>query len=338
MLRVVGPGQPVSSLRFAVVVPAFDEAANVPELVRSLREVFEANGLQDGEVILVDDGSTDGTGELAKTAAADWPALRVVRHHRNLGKTEALLSAANATDAEYLVLFDADLQHRAEEIPRFLEKLAEGWDLVTARKIGAYAKQTVSSVYNRLSQTLFRVPVSDLNSMKAFRREILDEVHLRHDWHRFFVVLAYAKGRSITEIDVPLFPRMHGRSKYEGFGRVVTSVFDLLAVASFLSLSRRPLLFFAGTGVLLAVLGVLVGVTTIGLRISGQLPPFGLRPLLYLVMLLETLGFLLFGFGFVIEALTQQRAELDALRDRVLPRGRRGSPSTAPRPPAAKKD
>src|SRR5690606_5418920 len=133
-----------------------------------------------------------------------WAPLRVLRHRTNLGKTEAILTAARATDRAVLVVFDADLQHSPEEIPRLLEAVAEGADVVCGRKVGAYDKQVVSSIYNRLSRIVFRVPVSDLNSIKAFRREILDEVPLRHDWHRFFVVLAHARGFRVSEIDVAL--------------------------------------------------------------------------------------------------------------------------------------
>src|SRR5690606_135974 len=162
---------------------------NAADLVRELRATFERHRLE-GEVVVVDDGSRDGTADAVLREAAGWDRLRVVRHRRNFGKTEALVTGAEHTSATWLVLFDADLQHSPEEIPRFLARLDEGWDIVTGRKVGRYEKATVSRIYNRLSRAIFDIPVSDTNSMKAFRREILDEVHLRHDWHRFFVVLA----------------------------------------------------------------------------------------------------------------------------------------------------
>jgi len=147
---------------FTLIVPAFNEAAVVPDLVRELRAAFVEHGL-DGEVILVDDGSTDSTAEIAEKHAEGWEAFRVVRHPRNLGKTEAMVTGAAASNGERLVLFDADLQHSPDEIPRFLDKLAEGWDVVTGRKVGSYDKRAISSVYNRLSRRIFDVPVSDLN-------------------------------------------------------------------------------------------------------------------------------------------------------------------------------
>lgn len=305
---------------FAVVVPAYNEAPVVVELVRELRDGFEAFGLS-GEVILVDDGSTDGTGDIATRESAGWDDFKVFRHRANLGKTEALLTAAAHTKKTWLVLFDADLQHRPDEIPRFLAKLQEGWDIVTGRKVGTYEKRGVSSIYNGLSRQIFKVPVSDLNSMKAFRREILDGMTLRHDWHRFFVVMAHARGYTATEIDIEILPRRAGESKYQGPFRIVIGVLDLLSVWFMLLFSRKPLLLFGATGFIMAAIGVLVGGVAVYLRFLHPLlgfdpyiPPMGYRPLLTLVMLLETLGFLLLGFGLVSEQVAQVRDELDQLR------------------------
>jgi glycosyltransferase involved in cell wall biosynthesis len=314
--RVAERSVPVSTVRrrFAVIVPAYNEVDNIPELLAELRATWDRHGLE-GEIILVDDGSTDGTAERAE--AEGWDRLKVVRHRRNFGKTEALVTGAEATDAEWLVLYDADLQHDTEEIPRYLDQLADGWDIVTGRKVGRYEKAGVSSTYNRMSRALFKVPVSDLNSMKAFRREVLLEVPLRHDWHRFFVVIAYDRGFTVSEIDITLHPRRHGEAKYSARSRIVVGLLDLMAVAFFLFFSRRPMLFFGLSGLVTAGLGVLVGLVTIVLRIAQAMPPFGFRPLLYLVILLETLGFLLVGFGLVAEMMAQQHTELDNIRRRL---------------------
>lgn len=298
---------------FAVIVPAFNEEENVAALFAALRGTFERHALR-GEVVLVDDGSTDGTYDAALREAAAWDRVRVLRHRRNLGKTEAMVTGGEATDREFLVLFDADLQHSPEEIPRFLAKLGEGWDIVTGQKIGAYEKRAVSSVYNRWSQALFDVPVRDLNSMKAFRREILVEIPLRHDWHRFFVVLAHARGYSLTEIPIELFPRHAGVAKYSGRRRILIGLGDLVVVWFYLKFSEKPMQFFGGSGLALIGLGVLVGLVAIVLRLGEWMPPFGFRPLLTLVLLLETVGFMLFGFGFMAELIATLRSELDHMR------------------------
>ena len=295
---------------FAVVIPAFNEAPVVPALISELRETFERYELS-GEILFVDDGSTDGTAELAEKEASSWPLLKVLRHPRNLGKTEAIVTAARSTERTYLVLFDADLQHLPDQIPRFLEELHAGWDIVTGRKIGFYDKRVVSSFYNGLSRRIFRVPVSDMNSMKAFRRDILDEISLRHDWHRFLVVLAHARGYSVTEIDIELHPRRAGVSKYRGPLRIGVGLIDLMSVWFLLLFSRKPMILFGFSGMTLIALGMIVGVVAFYFRfVEGT----GFRPLLYLVILLETVGFLLFGFGLIAEMIAQLREEVDSLR------------------------
>jgi glycosyltransferase involved in cell wall biosynthesis len=300
---------------FAVLVPAFDERENIPALFRELRETFERHDLA-GELILVDDGSSDGTYEAALREAERFPRAKVLRHRRNLGKTEAMVTGANAAETDYLILFDADLQHGTEEIPRFLRKLGEGHDIVCGRKVGQYEKAAVSGIYNRLAQRLFHIPVRDLNAMKAFRTEILREIPLRHDWHRFFVVLAHAEGYTVSELDITLYERRAGVSKYSGKRRVLVGVGDLVVVWFYLKFSAKPMQFFGGSGLLLIALGMLVGMVTVVLRLGGWMPPFGFRPLLTLVALLETIGFLLFGFGFIAELIATLRAEVDQLRRR----------------------
>lgn len=310
--RLSPASEPPPRSDFAVIVPAWNEREVIPALVTELHAAFARHALE-GEVILVDDGSSDGTAEVAESVAADlgWDRFRVVRHRRNQGKTEAILSGAEATSARWLVLFDADLQHLPDEIPRFLDRLEEGWDIVTGRKVGAYEKQGVSSVYNALSRALFHVPVSDLNSMKAFRRDILDEVHLRHDWHRFFVVLAHDRGYRITEIDIDLHPRRAGTSKYTGSLRVVGGVIDLLSVWFLLLFARKPLLLFGVPGLFLVGAGLLTGATALFYRfVLGT----GFRPLLTLVVLLEVVGVVLLGFGLLAELVAQLRSEVEALR------------------------
>ena len=304
-----------STPKFAVLVPAYNEAENIGPLFESLEATFARHSL-DGEVILVDDGSTDETWSYAVAAAERLGSrFRVARHRRNLGKTEAMITGARESRADVFIVFDADLQHSTEEIPRFMAEIDKGWDIVTGRKVGAYEKQAVSSVYNRSSRFLFDVPVRDLNSMKAFRREVLDEVPLRHDWHRFFVVIAYARGFSVSEIDIELFPRRAGISKYTGSRRVLSSVGDLLVVWFYLRFSRKPMQLFGGAGLLLTVLGLLIGIVTTAFRVMGYGPPsIGYRPLLGLVVLLLVVGITLFGFGFTAEMIAILRSDVDQLR------------------------
>jgi len=307
--------------RVSVIVPALDEAENMPELFAELAATFEKHAL-DAEVVVVDDGSSDGTREAAERAARETglDAVQILRHRRNRGKTEALLTAADAARGDILVLFDADLQHATEEIPRFVERIEEGYDVVAGRKIGSYGKRFTSSIYNRLARAIFHVPARDLNAMKAFRADVLDRLTLRHDWHRYLVVLAHAEGFRIGEIDIELHPRRHGTPKYSGRGRIVVGIFDLIAVWFQLVFSRKPMLFFGVTGLVLLAAGGLTGIVALVLRFGFQL---GFRPLLTLVQLLVVSGLLLFVLGFLAEMVAGLREEVEELkRDRRLERRR----------------
>lgn len=309
------PPQTGTRPEISVVVPAYDEADNMPELFEEIGRTVDEHGL-DAEVVLVDDGSEDGTAEAARSAAESagiGDRTTVVRHRTNRGKTEALRTASRTARGRYLVLLDADLQHSPSEIPRFVEKLEEGWDVVTGRKVGPYRKRFVSGVYNWLGRTIFGVPVQDMNAMKAFRREVLEGMHLRSEWHRYLVVLAHARGYGVTEIDVPLRPRRAGRSKYSGGGRILVGLLDLVSVWFQLVFSRKPMLLFGMTGLALFLLGGGVGLAALYLRfVLGQ----GYRPLLTLVLLLVLLGVLLFAVGFLAELIASLREEVDELRRR----------------------
>ena len=308
------PRDPGPGPRVSVLVPAYDEAPNMPDLFREIAQTLRDHDL-DAEVVLVDDGSDDDTLEAARTAAREAGLenrVRLLRHRRNRGKTEAMLTAARAALGELLVLFDADLQHSPEEIPRFVEELERGFDVVAGRKVGRrYSKRFVSTIYNWLARKIFGVPVHDLNAMKAFRREVLEEVRLRHDWHRFFVVLAWARGFSVTEIDVELRPRRHGESKYRGQGRILVGTLDLVSVWFQLVFSRKPMLLFGVSGLGLFALGGVVGLVAVYLRFVLQQ---GYRPLLNLVLLLVVVGLLLFAVGFLAELLASVRSEVEELR------------------------
>jgi glycosyltransferase involved in cell wall biosynthesis len=292
----------------------------MPDLFRELAATFRQHEL-DGEIVIIDDGSSDGTLEAARAAAAEagLDRTRFLRHRANRGKTSALVTGARATEADVLVLYDADLQHSTEEIPRFLAEVERGLDVVTGRKVGDYDKKFVSGVYNGLARRLFGVPVRDMNSMKAFRREVLDDLHLREDWHRYLVVLADARGWKIGEIDIDLLPRRHGESKYGGSSRIMVGMLDLVAVWFQLVFSRKPLMFFGTTGLALLAAGGIVGLIALWLRfVQGA----GFRPLLNLVLLLVLLGGLLFVAGLIGELIAGLRSEVDDLR-RELRRDRR---------------
>jgi len=298
----------------SVLVPAFNEVENVPELVNSLCAMFDRHGLK-GEIVLVDDGSTDGTYEAAEKVARTEKRIKLLKHRANFGKTEAMLTGNAAASADVIVLYDADMQHSPEEIPRFLDKISQGGcDIVCGRKVGKYSKRFISYIYNLLSRILFRVPVHDLNSMKAFRRQALEEIHLRHDWHRFFVALAYNRGYRVCEIEVELLPRRRGKSKYTGAWRVMIGLLDLLSVKFLITFGRKPMTLFGSWGLVCLVLGFITGCVALYFRYALLQ---GFRPLLYLVILFLLGGILLFTLGILTELMGQLIERLERIEDSV---------------------
>jgi glycosyltransferase involved in cell wall biosynthesis len=295
--------------RVSIIVPALNEEENVPVVVQRISEMIEESGL-DCEAILVDDGSTDGTYQAGLQARERYPFLKVVRHRRNRGKTAALLTGADVATGGVLVLLDADMQFDPAEVPKLVAGIEQGADLVSGRKVGKYEKRFVSWIYNFLCRRLFHVTVHDLNAVKAFRREVLEDLDLRKDWHRYLVVLAAEKGFTIAEEEVQLYPRLHGETKYGGVGRIAVGVLDLIAVKFQLSFMRKPMLLFGGTGAFLLFCGMIVGFISLYLRFVMEM---GFRPLLYLVILLVTSGLLLFALGFLAEAIANVQERLEGV-------------------------
>ncbi len=297
------------NIKVSVVVPAYNEAENIVPLMEEFSKMFSRTRMR-GEVILVDDGSTDGTFRKAKECQGKYHFLRVVSHKRNQGLTEALMTGFSKARGRIFVFWPADLQYLPEDIPKLIERIDNGYDVVCGWKQGSYGlKSFVSFIYNLLSRILFRIKVHDLNSVKAFRREVADEVPLRKDWHRYMVVMAAEKGYKIGEAKVNLYPRRFGQSKF-GFWRIPIGFLDLLSVKFQLSFMKKPLLLFGFLGLVLILLGILTGGVAVYLRIAKN---EGFRPLLYLVILLVLSGVSFFVLGFLAEAITSVKDEMRAL-------------------------
>lgn len=297
----------------SVLVPAKDEADNLPEFVRQCADAFAAADFR-AEVVVVDDGSADATPDVLRELAARHPFLRWQRHRTRQGITEALRTAALAARGRVFVFYPADLQFLPAEIPLLVAPILAGAaDLVTGAKQGAYDKAFVSGIYNALCRRLFGVNVTDLNSVKAYRREVADTIPMRPDWHRFFAVVASAQGFRLAERPVTLYPRRAGSSKF-GLGRIPVGVLDLLSVWFQLRFGRKPMLFFGVLGTGLFLLGFLAGVAALIVRFGYGV---GFRPILNLIETLVISGIALFGFGFIGELLAGQREEVRELHRAV---------------------
>jgi glycosyltransferase involved in cell wall biosynthesis len=263
------------------------------------------------ELVIINDGSHDGTARLLEELAVKHPFVRVVSHRMQRGVADALKSGADIARGRVLVYYPADLQYLPSDIPTLVAPILEGQaDVVTGTKQGQYNKRFVSAVYNALSRWLFGVRVKDLNSVKAYRREIMDMVPMRPDWHRFMVVIAAAQGFRLAERPVPVHPRRAGTSKF-GISRIPVGVLDLMSVWFQLRFARKPMLFFGVLGATLFSIGLVVGIVALYLRYGP--PHVGFRPLLDLIMVLVISGVVLFGFGFVGEMVAGMREDLRTL-------------------------
>lgn len=293
----------------SVLVPAKDEAENLPEFVRLCAEALGSAGFS-FEVVVVDDGSRDGTAEVLESLAAEHRFLRVVTHRRQRGIADALRSAGEAAAGEIFVFYPADLQYLPADIPTLVQPILDGHaDIVTGTKQGKYEKAFVSGIYNALCRRLFGVQVQDLNSVKAWRREIMRSVPLRPDWHRYMVVIAVADGWRLTSRPVPLYSRRAGLSKFT-WRRIPIGVFDLLSVWFQLRFGRKPMMFFGILGAVLFSVGLTAGIVALVLRFGYGV---GFRPLLNLVETMVISGIVLFGFGFVAEMIAGFREEMREL-------------------------
>ena len=309
-MTLVAAASSSAAIDVSVLVPAKDEAENLPLFMEQAAAAF-ANSTVSYEVVVIDDGSSDDTPRVLEALQKKYSFLRVARHRRQRGIADALRTGYLAARGRVLVFYPADLQYKPEDIPRLVAPILAGEsDMVTGYKQGVYEKAFVSKIYNGLSRSLFEIPVRDLNSVKAYCREIMEQLPVRPDWHRYMIVIAAEHGFTVTEIPVPLYPRNAGVSKF-GIGRIPIGVLDMLSVWFELRFGRKPLLLFGMTGFALFLLGVLAGLVALAVRVFWGI---GFRPLLNLVEICVITGSVFLVGGLVGEMIAGQRAEMRELR------------------------
>ena len=238
-------------IHYSIVVPFYNEQENIPTLYMKITEVMDAIG-EPYEMVFVDDGSKDNSYRVLSDIYEHDRRVNVVRLRRNFGQTPALKAAFDFARGEVVISMDGDLQHEPEEIPRFLEKIEEGYDLVSGwrhqRRDHWLMRRIPSAAANWLMAKLSGIELHDFGTtFKAYRREILQEIQLYGELHRFIPALASSTGARIAEVPISNPDRKSGQSNY-GIGRTVRVFFDLIMVKFLLDYSTRPLQFFGLLG------------------------------------------------------------------------------------------
>jgi glycosyltransferase involved in cell wall biosynthesis len=291
----------------SVVVPVLNEEESLPLLHQRLTEVLAQSGYS-YEIIVVDDGSTDRSFDILGELQAQDEHLRVVAFRRNYGQTAAFAAGFDRARADVIITIDADLQNDPGDIPALMTKMAEGYDVVSGwrvdRKDRFLDRRLPSIVANRLIGMATGVRIHDYGcSLKAYRREVLADVQLYGELHRFLPALASAAGARVTEIPVSHHPRRFGKAKY-GISRTLKVILDILAVRFLMSYSTRPIHIFGLLGLFSLFVGMVVLLYLAVVRLF-LLQPIGDRPLTLLGILLTMLGVQLVTTGLVAELMTR---------------------------------
>jgi glycosyltransferase involved in cell wall biosynthesis len=292
----------------SLIVPVYNEEENLPLLVEAIRKALDP--LPDTwEAVLVDDGSEDRSLQvLTKLAEEDADHLRVVSFRRNFGQTAAIAAGLDYARGEIIVLLDADMQNDPADIPMMLEKLDEGYDLVSGwrkQRQDTYLTRTLpSNMANKLISWVTGVPLHDYGcTLKAYRREALEGFRLYGEMHRFIPVFAYSVGAKITEVQVNHHPRKFGKAKY-GLERTLKVVLDLFTVKFLVSYSSKPIYLFGGAGLAL-IFGSGAMLTYLGVRrVLTSISVLG-SPFFQLSVMLFILGFQSVLMGLIAELLVR---------------------------------
>ncbi len=303
-----------------VVVPVYNEEESIPELYTQLTQVLSRLD-RSYEILLIDDGSKDRSFELLKELNERDKHVRVIRFRRNFGQTAAFAAGFEHARGDVVITIDADLQNDPNDIPKLLEKMDEGYDIVSGwridRKDPFFSRRLPSLIANRLISETTSVRLHDYGcSLKAYRGEVAKNVNLYGEMHRFIPALASWMGTRTAEIPVNHRARQFGKSKY-GISRTIRVFLDMLTVRFLLSYSTRPLHVFGSIGLVTSGLGILVGLyLTVVKILLGQ--DIGSRPLLMLAILLIVIGVQMVTMGLLGEMVARTYHEAQGKRIYVI--------------------
>lgn len=289
--------------RISIVVPAYNESESLPELTERIATALE--GKEEYELIYVDDGSTDDTWKVVEELAEAGPRVRGVKLRKNFGKAMGLTAGFSRARGDIVIMMDADLQDDPAELPKFIEKVDEGYDVVVGwkvKRLDPANRLILTRIFNGTVRWVTGVKLHDMNcGFKAYSRDVIRTVPIYGDLFRFIPALAAWEGFKVTEVPVHHHARKHGTSRY-GLERILRGSFDLLTIAFLTKYSRRPMHLFGLFGALLGVVGVGVNLYLSVLWAQGE--AIGHRPLLLLGSLLVLVGLQFVSVGVLGEFLT----------------------------------
>lgn len=308
--------------KLSIVIPFYNEVDSLAELYtrvsRSADTCVSAGQISDWELWLIDDGSTDGSAEIAERFTASDSRVGLVVFRKNRGKAAALQAGFSRASGDVIITMDADLQDDPDEIPRFLEQLEQGYDIVSGwkkQRNDPAEKRIPSRLFNAVTAKGSGVKLHDFNcGFKAYRSEVVRSFTLYGELHRYIPVLAARSGFRITEIVVQHHKREHGTSKY-GIERYLRGLFDSMTTLFLLKYFDRPMYFFGRFGLISFLIGfVLCGILTVEWAMGQSI---GNRPLLLLGVMLILLGMQFFGTGYLASMIVETNARRNYSEDHI---------------------
>ena len=310
----------MAELDVSIVIPLYNEQDNIPTLYEQLTAVLSALG-RSYEILIVDDGSKDKSYDLLKELHEKDPHIHVIRFRRNFGQTAAFSAGFEYARGEVIITMDADLQNDPADIPRMLAKMDEGYDVVSGwrvdRKDPYLSRRLPSMIANRLISETTSVHLHDYGcSLKAYRADVVKNINLYGELHRFIPAIASWQGTCIAELPVNHRARKFGKSKY-GISRTVRVFLDMLTVRFLLSYSTRPLHVFGTLGLVTAGLGLLFAVYLAFVKVVLD-QSIGNRPLLMLAVLLIVIGVQMITMGLLGEMMARTYHETQGKRIFVI--------------------
>ncbi len=285
---------------YSFVIPVYNEEESLQDLVDRINKTMKDN--YSFEIIFVNDGSTDKSSDIIKEFTIKYDYIKVINFKANFGKAAALNEGFKLSQGDFVITMDADLQDNPEEVPKLINKINEGYDLVSGWKQerkDPLEKKLPSKLFNKITSAITGLKLNDFNSgFKIYRKEVVNELDLYGELHRFIPALVYWNGNKVAEVPVKHSPRLYGKTKY-GLRRYFHGLFDFMTVFFLTKFICKPMHFFGILGISSTLIGFLICLYLLIIWFSGE--SIGDRPLLMLGVLLIILGFQFISTGLIGE-------------------------------------